>query len=242
MDSDTIIIVVSATVSVVVVPITTLFGVWITQRNNRETKRTELEANRDLKMLELEEQSESTKRQERREVYLELLRAYRMSVQYAAQMGYMVLGQQLQVDIKTVDEARERFRRLIPELEIVGSEEVRDLSQELYTATAKCNDVMYVESEKRFATFDQLGRQPSPQQKAVIWQEVSSEVQKVYEGMNIENLYAQLRTQIRKELGFASPNTEPTLGPEEAKKLHRQLLNIDQMRLRSSQQNTNDNG
>lgn len=91
METGIIVVVVSATVSVMVVPITTLLGVWITQRNNRKTKRMELEANHDLKMIELGEQKESTKRQEMREVYLELLRAYRMSVQYAAQMGYMGL-------------------------------------------------------------------------------------------------------------------------------------------------------
>jgi hypothetical protein len=84
---------------------------------------------RDLKMIEIGEQRTQTKRQERREVYLELLRSYRMSVQYAAQMGYMALGQQLSVDLASVDEATEKFRRLIPELEIVGSDEVRDLSQ-----------------------------------------------------------------------------------------------------------------
>ena len=195
--------------------------------------------NRDLKLIELGEQQESTKRQERREVYLELLRTYRMSVQYAAQMGYMALGQQLSVDIEAVDEATEKFRRLIPELEIVGSDEVRDLSQELYTATATCNDVMYIESENRFAAFDRAGKQPTPQQKAAIWKEVSAEVQKVYEGMGMENLYSQLRTQIRKELGFISPATDPIPSVEEAKKLHKQLLNVDQMRLRSSQQGSN---
>jgi hypothetical protein len=153
---------------------------------------------RDLKMIELGEQRTQTKRQEKREVYLDLLRSYRMSVQYAAQMGYMALGQQLSVDIASVDEATEKLRRLIPELEIVGSDEVRDLSQELYTATARCNDVMYMESEKRFAAFDRAGKQPSPRQKAAIWDEVSVEVQKVYQEAGMERLYAQLRTQIRK--------------------------------------------
>lgn len=160
--------------------------------------------NRNLKSIELREQRTQTKRHEKREVYLELLRAYRMSVQYSAQMGFMELGQQLQVDIASIDEATEKFRRLIPELEIVGSEEVRDVSQELYAATSRCNDVMYVESERRFAAFDRIAQQPSSQQKAAIWQEVSTEIRKVYEEANMESLYAQLRTQIRKELGFSS--------------------------------------
>jgi hypothetical protein len=242
LETDTIIIVVSAVVSVVVVPVSTLLGVKITQRNHRETKRMKLAANRDLKTMELGEQREGMKRQERREVYLDLLSAYRMSVQYAAQMGHMALGQQFQVDIRTVEETQERFKRLIPELEIVGSDEVKDLLQELYRATARCNDVMYTESEKRFTPFDQRGQQPTPQQTAAIWKEVSAEVQQVYEEMSMEGLYAQLRTQIRKELGFTSQDTDPTLSPEEAKKLHSQLLNMDQMRLRSTQQNTGEKG
>jgi hypothetical protein len=55
-----------------------------------------------------------------------------------------------------------------------------------------------MESEKRFAAFDRAGKQPSPRQKAVIWDEVSVEVQKVYQEAGMERLYAQLRTQIRK--------------------------------------------
>lgn len=198
--------------------------------------------NRNLKIIELGEQRTQTKRQEKREVYLELLRVYRMSVQYAAQMGFMELGQQLQVDIASVDEASEKFRRLIPELEIVGSEKVRDLSQELYASTARCNDIMYVESEKRFATFDRTGQQPSPQQKAAIWEEVSKEVQKVYVQIGMEDLYAQLRAQIRKELGFDSLETSLLPGAEEAAKLHKQILNNDQMRLRSSRQKGRNEG
>jgi hypothetical protein len=148
----------------------------------------------------------------------------------------MALGQQLQVDIAAITEAQDRFARLIPELEIVGSEEVRDLAQELYTATSLCNDVMFHESEKRFAAFDQARKQPTPQQAAAMWDEVSAEVQKVYEQTGMENLYARLRTQIRKELGFTSPETPSLPSPEEADKLHKQLMNLDQMRLRSGEQ------
>lgn len=225
-----------------IIPLATLLGVWITQRNNRKTKLIELEHSRDLKMIEIEDQMQQTQRQEKREVYLEVLRAYRMSVQYSAQLSHMALGQQLQVDIASVYEGTDKFRRLLPELEIVGSEEVRDFFQELYSATAKCNNVMYVESEKRFSPFDQRGIHPSPQQKAAIWEEVSAEVRKVYEVRGMENLYAQLRTQIRKGLGFTSQDTDLMPSPEAAKKLHTQLLNVDQMRLRSGQQDRSDKG
>lgn len=191
---------------------------------------------RDLKMIEIDEQKAQTKRQEKREAYVELLRAYRRAVQYAAQMGHMGLGQQLRIDPAYSDEAEARFGKLIPELEIVGSGKVNDLAQELYAATARCNDVMYVESEKRFAAFDRAGVEATPQQKTAIWEEVSVKVQHAYEQSEMENLYAQLRRQIRKELGYVPQEDDSKLSLEEADKLHRQILNNDQMRLKADQQ------
>jgi hypothetical protein len=70
-------------------------------------------------------------------------------------------------------------------------------------------------------------------QAATIWNEVSAEVQKVYVEMGLENLYAQLRTRIRQELSFTPPEASPLPSAEEQAKLHRQLMNLDQMRLRS---------
>lgn len=61
-----------------------LVATWLSNRHNRQ-----------LKLVELREQTSRTIRQEKREVYLELLRTNRMSVQYAVQLGYMDLGQQL---------------------------------------------------------------------------------------------------------------------------------------------------
>lgn len=52
-----------------------------------------------------------------------------MSIQYTARLGFMELGQQSQVDTASVDEATDKVRRLIPELEIAGSGDARDLSK-----------------------------------------------------------------------------------------------------------------
>lgn len=197
---------------------------WLSNRHNRQ-----------LKLVELREQTAHTIRQEKREVYLELLKANRRSIQYAVQLGYMDLGQQLSVDIDEIDAASARFRQLIPELELVASREVYELSQELYRTMDRCNDTMYRESEKRFASFDLSDGEPTPEQKIAIWEEVRGEVQKVYEQQGMEKLYAQVRNQIRQELGFLAldPSLVPT--PEEVEKLRRELSNLDQMRLRSNQ-------
>ena len=197
---------------------------WLSNRHNRQ-----------LKLVELREQTAHTIRQEKREVYLELLKANRRSIQYAVQLGYMDLGQQLSVDIDEIDAASARFRQLIPELELVASREVYELSQELYRTMDRCNDTMYRESEKRFASFVLSDGEPTPEQKIAIWEEVRGEVQKVYEQQSMEKLYAQVRNQIRQELGFLAldPSLVPT--PEEVEKLRRELSNLDQMRLRSNQ-------
>lgn len=200
-----------------------LFATWLSNRHNRQ-----------LKLVELREQTARTIRQEKREVYLELLRTNRRSVQYAVQLGYMDLGQQLSVDISEIDAASARFGQLIPELELVASREVYELSQELYKAMARCNDTMYRESEKRFIPFDRSGEEPTQEQKIAIWEEVRGEVQKVYEQQSMEQIYGQVRNQIRQELGFLA--LDPSLVPttEEVEKLRRELSSLDQMRSRSN--------
>lgn len=198
--------------------------------------------NRNLKLIELEDQNERTKRQEKREAYLELLRTYRMLVQYMAQISHTDLGQQFQTDVASVHEVNDRLNRLFPELEIAGSEEVKDVYQEISAAADECNRVLYEETEKRFAAFEQRGIAPTSQQKAAIWNEVSAEIRKVYEGMGVERLYAQLRTLIQKELGFASSDTPLTPTAEEQAKLHEQVLKLDHMKLRAGQHGSENEG
>lgn len=197
-----------------------LGSAWLTNRHNRG-----------LKLIELREQTALTIRQEKREVYLQLLRSYRALAQYAVQMGHMGLEQQLRVDVDALDAVSEESQRLIPELELVASRPIYDLTQQLYAASSRCSDTMYHESERRFAGFerDNPGREPSPEEKAAIWEEVRAEVQKVYEEQDIERLYSQLRNQVREELGFLAldPGLVPT--PEDTAKLRRELANLDQL-------------
>jgi hypothetical protein len=199
-----------------------LFATWLANRHNRQ-----------LKLLELREETARTIRQEKREVYLELLRANRRAVQYAVQISHMGLDQQLTVDLSAMNAASDKFGELIPELELVASREVYDLSQELYRAMSRRNEKMYLESEQRFVEFDRKYKEPSLEQKIAIWEEVRVEVQKIYDELGMEQRYSQLRNRIREELGFLA--LDPSLVPttEELKKLRKELSNLDQMRLRA---------
>jgi hypothetical protein len=199
-----------------------LFATWLANRHNRQ-----------LKLIELREGTARTIRQEKREVYLELLRANRRAVQYAVQISHMGLDQQLAVDLSAMNAASDRFGELIPELELVASREVYELSQELYRAMGRCNEKMYLESEQRFVEFDLMDKEPSPEQKIAIWEEVLAEVQKLSDELGMELLYSQLRNCIREELGFLA--LDPSLVPtaEELKKLRKELSNLDQLKLRS---------
>lgn len=137
----------------------------------------------------------------------------------------------MRVNVGTVDAASERFQRLIPELELVASRPIYDLSQQLYAATSRCTNTMYWESERRFAEFESEnpGLGLSQEQKGAIWEGVSAEVQKVYEKQGIEQLYGQLRNQVREELGFLALDPELVPTPEETARLRKELANLDQL-------------
>jgi hypothetical protein len=64
--------------------------------------------------MELREGTARTIRQEKREDYLELLRANRRAVQYAVQISHMGLDQQLAVDLSAMNAASDKFGELIP--------------------------------------------------------------------------------------------------------------------------------
>ncbi len=201
-----------------VTAIATLIGVWISQRNSRQ-----------LKIIELREETARTIRQEKREVYLEVLKSNKIAVQYAVQMGYMSLGQQLRVNPDALDVASERFGELIPEIEIVASREIYDLSQRLYTATSSCIDTMYRENERLFAEFEREypGQQLTQEQAEAIWERVRAKVQEEYERQEINQLYMRLRNRIKEELGFLA--LDPSLAPtsEETEGLRRELIELN---------------
>lgn len=199
--------------------IATLIAVSISQKHNRE-----------LKIIELREETARMIRQEKREVYLEVLKSNKMAVQYAVQLGYMSLGQQLRVDPDALDAASNKFEELIPEIEIVASREIYDLSQRLYQATSACMDTMYRENERYFEEFARRHPdqdRPSSEQAKAIWEKVRARVQEEYEKQGIDRLYHQLRSQIREELGFLAldPSLVPTL--EETEKLRKELINLN---------------
>lgn len=220
--------------------IAALFGVWLTQKNNRETKLIELEHNRELKEMELEhnrklklldirEQTARTIRGEKREAYLELLRAYRITVGYTVFMGEMSVGQDIAIKVNKIKEALERLQGLMSDLDLVASPKIRDLAQKLYVATARCQDVMYRENERLFnenANLLDRGRHSQEELSATaesIWKQVQAEVQKAFEEQGVHELFGQLRNQTREELGIMAIDPKLVPPPEELEELRREI-------------------
>lgn len=174
-------------VTVLSAPLLTLVGVRMTLAHSRQQQ-----------LIQLRENFASTIRTEKREVYLELLRAVRSAVQETYKMGQVTLGAQLQADIDGLGEASRRFRVLQPEIELVASSEVLTLAAKFERANGACMDVLYRETEKR----DPQPGRDSQERLEVIWNEVQHEIQEEFERQGIWRIYEELRNQIREELGF----------------------------------------
>ena len=219
--------------SVLAVPISTLVGVWLTQRSNRKTKQTELEENRKLRLIELREQTAKTIREEKREVYLEILRAYRLTVDYWRGMGEWSVIETLQVDEERIEEVRKSFEDLIVQAELVASAPIYDLTRRLNEATERCWHTHHTVNEQLFAEnahlLDKQTRPPEEVQATAeaIWQQVRAEIKEVFEEEDVEGLYVALRNQIREELGFLalSPSLVPT--PEELEELNQEMRELE---------------
>ncbi len=212
--------------------IATLIGVAITQWNSRKTKQMELDANRKLKLIELREQTATTIRTEKREVYSEILRAYRFAVDYWRNMGEWSLRETLQVDDQRVEEVQKSFDDLMVQAELVSSAPIYDLTQKVHEATELCWQTHRTVNDRLFAKNAHLldhQRRPPQEVEATaetIWVQVRTEIRQVFEEQDTERLYIGLRNQIREELGSLalSPSLVPT--PEELEELDREMKEL----------------
>jgi hypothetical protein len=184
-------------VTVMVGPLLALIGVRMTLAHGRRQQ-----------LIQLRENFASTIRTEKREIYLEVLRAVRSSVRETLSMGQMGLEAQLTADLDGLLKASERFRELQPEIELVASPEVLDLAGRVYQANGACMDVLYRETEKRDPRPEH-----SQEQREKIWEEVRREIQAEFDRQEIWKLYQELRNQIREELGFMA--LDPSLIPSD---------------------------
>ncbi len=172
-------------------------------------------------------------REEKREVYLEVLRAYRTAMQYWRQMGEWSLVESLQVDSKRIEEVQRSLEDLIVQAELVATPPIFDLTRKLHAATERCWQTHYEVNERLFKEnahlLDKQTCSPEQIQAAAesIWKQVRAEIKKVYEEQDTEQLYIALRNQIRQELGFLalSPNLVPT--PEELESLGKEVNELE---------------
>jgi hypothetical protein len=165
-------------ITVLATPIAALIGVAIAQWNNRKTKRMELEDNRKLKLIELREQMAKLIREEKREVYLEILRAYRTAMKYWRQMGEWSLIDTLQVDSERIVEVHKSFQDLIVQAELVATAPIYDLTRKLHEAMERCwqthRDVTDQLVRENAHLLDKQTRSPEQVQAAheAIWKQV----------------------------------------------------------------------
>ena len=193
-------------------PVLTLIGVRMTLKHSRK-----------MQLTQLAEEAAHVIRREKRESYVELLKAYRQTVQVVALLGQMSSGQQLRINMPHLQAAVERYNELIAEIEIVATPQISQLAQQLYDATARCLDVMYRTSEDCLSA---IGAEPSEEGLKRCLEKTRLAVQREFENLNVNSLYMNLRDHIREELGFLTISPAITPSEVELTKLREELRKL----------------
>jgi hypothetical protein len=190
-------------------PLFTLMGVRMTLAHNRK-----------MQLTQLAESAATTIRREKREAYIELLKAHRDSVRGVAVLGQLSAPQKAQVELPRLAAASERFNELLAEIDIVATPEIAALAQELYEATGRCLDVMYETSEH---CLDEIAGQPTQAELIACLERTTDAVQHEAARQRLGERYERLRDQIRGELGFLSINPTLSPTPKDLERLRKEL-------------------
>lgn len=207
-----------AVLSVLAVPVATLIGVAVTQRNNRRTKQLELEHNRELKELELEYQKvlrllelrqEASRlvRTEKRAVYLEMLRDLAVPWQFWMDLREYGIEDNYNERAREVQGYMTSYAALLPELQLCGSAEVRRKSREILRAFTECSETLTETAEAVVREFDN---------DAVFeaqWQQALDSALQLYEERDVDKKYREHVNQIRDEMNNLALEVE-TVGPD----------------------------
>jgi hypothetical protein len=194
--------------------IAALFGVWLTQKNNRETKLIELEHNRKLKEVEVEQQTEMRLielqqeasrlfRSERQELYLELLTAIRPVRMFFRNVENAIQGGEQRQYAERLYEGLENYEALTPELEMSASTEVRHRADVYLRALYSCYQVL--PEEEYYSEDEQVRR------------EAAVRVTQRHKEEGVEEKYTQLLEQIRGEMAHFALHPNLMLDPAESK-------------------------
>lgn len=197
---------IAAPIAVVFGALATLFGVWLTQSNNRKLKKMELEHNQKLKEMELEQQRElrlidlradaaRLVRAERRAVYLEVMRIFSNVInfwlslrEYGIEDNYPELSQAAQNQAKA-------YVSLLPELHMCGSDELRRRSRNLIATLSRCSEVLEESAEAEVID-------PSDEQEVEAgWQRAVDAALQEYDNHDVNKMYWDLVAQIKDEMG-----------------------------------------
>lgn len=194
-----------AVLSVLAVPVATLIGVAVTQRNNRKTKQLELEHNRELKEMELEHQRElrlqelrqeasRLVRSERRTVYLEMLRSLAVPWHFWLDLRKYGIEEDYEERSRNVQAHMTSYAGLLPELQLCGSAQVRRKSRELLTAFTECSEVLADTAEEEVEEFE------DEEKFEAQWQNALDKALQVYDERNVNKKYRELVSHIREEM------------------------------------------
>lgn len=137
-------------------------------------------------------------------VYKQLFRTSGASVATLSHKGGDYFRPAFAIDLPEVKAAQRELRHIQLETELVASPEVVDLSAALYVALERCWSKLFVETGRRKLS------SPEDRQSETIpgaWEEVTRLVQEEARQQHVEELFLELRDQIRKELGLEAIDT-----------------------------------
>jgi hypothetical protein len=181
-----------------------LLGVVIAQKINTKNIEKQLEQNRALKQMELKAEAANAVRRDRKDAYVNLLKAWEGCIEYVEKLGEMGINSPLlQLKVAKLIEQLPKTDEATIEVKAYGSAKVIGLAVELQKALGRCLDAYHLAEQQA--------------------QNASYMAQQEFGRQDMEDLYGALLSQIRIELSSSdSPDFTPT--PEEIRALAEQIL------------------
>jgi hypothetical protein len=181
----------------------TLLGVLIVQYNARNLLAKQLENNLQLKQMDLDAEKAKAVRRDRKDAYVNLLKAWEGSIKFVEKLGKLgIRSPQLKQHVERLIEQMPKLDEATIEVNAYGSRKVIQLAAGLDEALEKCLSAYDLEPQLL---------------------EANKRVQQELKHQRIRDQYETLLNQIRIELGVLnSPDLKAT--PEEIRALARKIL------------------
>lgn len=219
-------IIIGAVLAAIVTVIFVLFGVRTGRRIEQQAYR-QIDSSHEMgpngRRRPDSEETARTAQNEKHRLYEAILAVNRKAISTVAPKEGAFRRPGLQVSLKQIQELEERLQDLQPKIDLAASPEVLELSAELYTALGQCWNTLYQEVEERKSERAPGSASVSNGDFEIdpnTWKIVQPIVEKWYKQQHVEELFLELRDQIRKELGYEEIEPESAPTPD---KLRREL-------------------